>query len=98
MFFQKYFASIILLIICLAVLGHEPVIVAADKKDVPRISADQVKQMIGSPKTVIIDVRRSKNWWRSSKKIAAAMREDPSRVDKWQQKYTKDTTLILYCS
>ena len=98
MFFQKHFMCIIFFLVCLLILGHRPVLVAADNNTVPRISAAQVKQMIGLPETVIIDVRRFRNWWRSSKKILAAVREDPSKVDKWAQKYAKDKTLIFYCS
>jgi hypothetical protein len=98
MFFQKSFVHTAILSACLLITSHGSVLVAADKYKVPEISADQVKQMIGRPETAIIDVRRYRSWWRSSKKIATALREDPSRVDKWAQKYTKDRTLIFYCS
>jgi predicted sulfurtransferase len=98
MFFQKHFVCSTIFFVCLLILGHRPELAAADKSTVPRISAAQVKQMIGLPQTVIIDVRRSRNWWRSSKKILTAMREDPSKVDKWAQKYAEDKTLIFYCS
>jgi predicted sulfurtransferase len=98
MFFQRCFVYSTFFFICLLILGNRPVFAAADKNIVPRISAAQVKQMIGLPETVIIDVRRFRNWWRSSKKILAAVREDPSKVDKWAQKYAKDKTLIFYCS
>ena len=47
---------------------------------------------------VVIDVRTHRNWWRSSKKIPTAVREDPSRVDQWFQKYSTNQTLIFYCS
>jgi len=98
MFFQKYLARISFFFICLLILGQGSVPIAADNNDVPQISAERVKQMMGRPETVIIDVRRFRSWWQSSKKIAHAVREDPSRVDKWAQKYSKDATLIFYCS
>ena len=98
MFFQKYLAHITIFFICLLILGQGSVPIAADKNNVPQISAERVKQMMGLPETVIIDVRRFRSWWQSSKKIANAVREDPSRVDKWAQKYAKDETLIFYCS
>jgi hypothetical protein len=85
-------------IFCLLICGYGPGPVAADQKKIPEISCDKLKQMIGLPKTVILDVRRSRSWWRSSKKIVTAVREDPSRIDKWVQKYAKDMTLIFYCS
>ena len=69
---------------------------ASDTKDVPRISAGQVSQLLGQADTVIIDVRKLRNWWRSSKKILTAVREDPSKVDQWAKKYTQNQSLIFY--
>ena len=80
----------------LLIIGLTPGLNASDTKSVPRISADQVKQLLGKPKTVIIDVRKPRNWWRTSKKILTAVREDPSKVDQWALKYAKDQTLIFY--
>jgi len=65
-------------------------------KNVPDISVHQVKQLLNNSDVIIIDVRKYRNWWRSSKKILSAVREDPSRVDQWAQKYPKDTSLIFY--
>jgi hypothetical protein len=81
-----------------AIYGHGSVWSAADKSNVPEISPTQVKELLGQPKTVIIDVRRLRSWWQSGKKILSAVREDPSNVDKWARNYTKDMTLIFYCS
>jgi rhodanese-related sulfurtransferase len=80
------------------VISQAVVLLADDTGDVSRISADQVKKLLGHPDTVIIDVRTYRNWWRSSKKIPTATREDPSKVDQWIEKYVKDQTLIFYCS
>jgi agmatine/peptidylarginine deiminase len=66
--------------------------------EVPRISVEKTKTLLGSPDVVIIDVRTAKTWWRSTTKIATAVREDPGAVEKWASKYPKDKTLILYCS
>jgi hypothetical protein len=80
------------------IFGHMPLLHASDTKGVSKISVDQVKQFLGQPDTIIIDVRTPRNWWRSGKKILTAIREDPSKVDQWFKKYTKDQTLIFYCS
>jgi hypothetical protein len=85
---------LVFLLICGYAIGG----IADDETEVPIIFAPQVKQMLGNPNTVIIDVRRYRNWWRSSKKILTAVREDPSRVNQWIQKYAGDKTLIFYCS
>jgi hypothetical protein len=70
---------------------------AADNdKNVPGISVDQVKQLLNNSDVIIIDVRKYRNWWRSSKKILSAVRENPSKVDQWAQKYPKNKSLIFY--
>ena len=84
--------------VSLLICGHAAFSVAGDTKKVSRISVDQVYAMLGKPAAVIIDVRKYRNWWRSSKKIATAVREDPTNVDKWVGKYTKEKTLIFYCA
>lgn len=80
----------------LLILGHAPLLKASDTISVPRISVDQVYHLLGRPDTAIIDVRKPRNWWRTSKKIYAAVREDPSKVDQWARKYAKGHTLIFY--
>jgi len=95
---QKFFVNISLFFAYLAILGHGPVLSAAENSNVPEISPSQVKELLGQPKTAIIDVRRFRSWWQSGKKILSAVREDPSKVDQWAQNYTKDMTLIFYCS
>jgi len=82
----------------LLILGQTAAAVAGDTRDVPRISVHQVKALLGQPDTVIIDVRRYRNWWRSSKKIPTAVRENPSKVEQWIEKYGPHQTLIFYCS
>ena len=69
---------------------------ADNEKTVPAISVHQVKQLLNNSDTIIIDVRKYRNWWRSSKKILSAVREEPSKVDQWVQKYPKDKSLIFY--
>jgi len=63
---------------------------------VPSMSIQQVKERLNHPDVVIIDVRKSRNWLRSSKKILSAVRENPSEVDQWAQKYPKDKLLVFY--
>ena len=80
------------------ILGQTAVSVANETRDVSRISVHQVKALLGRPDTIIIDVRKYRNWWRSSKKIPTAVREDPSKVEQWIEKYGQHQTLIFYCS
>ena len=73
-------------------------VAAAASDEVPRISVEKTRELLGSPDVIIIDVRTAKTWWRSSTKILDAVREEPGAVEKWAQKYPKDKTLILYCT
>lgn len=66
--------------------------------EVPRISIDQANRVHGNPDVIFIDVRTAKSWWRSTTKIARAIREKPNAVEQWAPKYGKTKTLILYCA
>ena len=70
----------------------------ATSADVPRMTKDELKAMLGSPDLVILDVRAKKDWKDSDSKIQGAIREDPGSVKSWAGKYTKDKTFVLYCA
>jgi hypothetical protein len=84
--------------VLLLIFSQAAVAAAGDPGDVSRISVQQLKALLSRSDTVIIDVRKSRNWWQSSKKIPTAVREDPSTVEQWIEKYSKNQTLIFYCS
>ena len=67
-------------------------------EDVSRISAEQLKDVLGSPDLVLLDVRTEKDWEKSDKKIIGAVRVDPNSVNSWAGDYTKDKKIILYCA
>jgi hypothetical protein len=64
--------------------------------DVPRITKEELKSMLGNPDVVILDVRGAKQWKASKKKIKGAVWEDPGDTESWTDKYPKDKTLVLY--
>lgn len=66
--------------------------------DVPRMTKDELKSMLGNPDLIIIDVRTQSDWKNSDSKIQGAIREDPDSVKSWAGKYPKDKTLVLYCA
>jgi len=84
------------LIILLLGITHPSLLQAEGVNDVPRMSVAEVKQLLGNPDVVIIDVRTTKSWWSSTTKISGAVREDPSKVSEWLEKYSKTKTLIFY--
>jgi len=67
--------------------------------DIPRISKEELKSMLGHPEVIIIDVRTRGDWDKSKEKIRGAVREDPNKNAKsWADKYSKDKTIVLYCA
>lgn len=87
-----------------AILAFGVVLVAAfdarallTPADVPRMSVGELRQRMGSPDLVIIDVRIPREWDESAKKIKGAVREDPTDLESWAAKYPPDKTLVFYC-
>jgi rhodanese-related sulfurtransferase len=66
--------------------------------DVPRITKEELKGMLGKENVVIIDVRSDLDLEKSNQKIQGAMIEDVGKVETWIGKYPKDKTLVFYCS
>ena len=67
--------------------------------EVPRISKEQLMAMMDNPDVIILDVRESESWKDSKNKIQGAIREDPEKdVQGWADQYSKDKTLVFYCS
>jgi len=71
-------------------------VVPAMSQEVPRISKEDLKEMLGKPDVVIVDVRTGSDWNDSSVKVKGAVREEPDKVDSWIEKYPKDKTLVFY--
>lgn len=67
--------------------------------DVPKVNKDQLKSMLGRPDVVLLDVRIADEWKNATKKIKGAVRIDPGQnLDSLVQKYSRDKTLVFYCS
>jgi rhodanese-related sulfurtransferase len=67
-------------------------------EDVPRISTEQLKEILGNPDLILLDVRTEKDWGESDRKIVGAVRVDPDDVSSWAGEYTEDQKIILYCA
>jgi hypothetical protein len=65
--------------------------------DIPRISTEELRDILGDPGTTVIDVRYTPNWKKSDQKILYAVREDPMDLGTWVDRYPRDHRLILYC-
>jgi hypothetical protein len=86
----------------LACAGTTDSTVEMEARDEPptarKITIAETGKMLGSSDVVIIDVRNVGGWINSDSKIKGAVREDPTLVGSWSEKYPKDKTIILYCS
>jgi hypothetical protein len=64
--------------------------------EIPRISKEKVRAMMGNPDVVILDCRPEEQWKSSEQKLPGAVYENPLQVKLWAQKYSKDKTIIIY--
>ena len=64
----------------------------------PRITKEELRQRLGDPAVVIVDVRAGWDWSRSDRKISGAVREDPGDAGAWAGRYPKDKLIVLYCA
>jgi hypothetical protein len=71
---------------------------AAVADEVPRMSKEELRAMLGNPAVVIIDVRSGKDWEASQTKIKGAVREEPRQAKSWADKYDRNKTYVLYCA
>jgi len=72
------------------------IVVPAMSQEIPRISIEDLQEMLGRPDVVIVDVRTDSDWKESPVKVKGAVREEPDKVDSWIEKYPKDKILVLY--
>ncbi len=66
--------------------------------DIPRLTTEDLKGMLGRPDVHIIDLRHITQWAASDHKIAGAVWENRDTVNDWAAKYPPEATLVLYCA
>ena len=67
-------------------------------KNVPRVSKEYLRSILGSPDLVLLDVRSKNDWEKSKEKITGAVRMDPETVDTWSETLPKNKEIVLYCA
>jgi len=65
---------------------------------VPRMDIDELKALIGNPDVVILDARTSSDWNKSENKIKGAHHLDKSNAESVETMYSKEKTIVVYCS
>jgi len=87
----------IILMLSLALLLSGMTVPVASAADVPKISVEELRAMLGNPDLIIIDVRIEHDWNTSASKIPGAVWENFKEADTWAKKYPKDKRIVLYC-
>lgn len=93
-------ASMLGLALVFGVLGGSPAIGATEDAlpypDVPRITKEELKEIMGQPGVVLFDCRPEAQWRVSEMKLPGAVHEDPADVESWAHKYPKDAKIVIY--
>ena len=63
-----------------------------------RITKEELKQRLGDPDIVVVDVRTGRDWTGAVRKIPGAVREEPGDGGGWAERYPKDKPIVLYCA
>jgi hypothetical protein len=79
------------------VLSWMPVTIA-QTEEIPRMTKEELKGMLGKPEVIVIDVRSKADWAGSKLEIKGAVREDPKKAASWMDKYSKDKVIVFYCA
>ncbi len=85
---------VIPLVLALALAGYTATFDSVEQ--VPRLTMDQVKEMLGKPDVVILDVRYIKQFEQSDKKLPGATWVDPEKIADYAANIPKDKTIITY--
>jgi predicted sulfurtransferase len=88
--------KLIILVLGLAIVGMFTQIAVAE--EVPRMTKEELKTMLDDSDVIILDVRASRDWKGSGRKMKGSIRENPKRFESWAHKYSKDKTVVLYCA
>jgi hypothetical protein len=65
-------------------------------EQVPRLTKEQVKDMLGKPDVVLVDARYIKQYEQSDKKLPGAVFVQPENFDEFVKNHPKDKTYVLY--
>ena len=88
-------------LICLAIAATFLILAPASMvfgKNIPLITKEELKPIMGDADVAIIDVRKGRDWTSSEFKIKGAVYGDPKKIADWNKQFSKDTKLVLYCA
>ena len=79
-----------------SLLAWQSMGVAAGTGEIPRMTKEELRPLLGTPEVVVLDVRLGGE--HAPTRIAGAVYENPRKVADWSSRYPKEKRIILYCS
>lgn len=67
-------------------------------EDIPRMTKEELRPLLGKPDVVILDVRLEKQWEASDSKIPGASHLKEEDVKSWAKIQDRNKTYVLYCA
>jgi predicted sulfurtransferase len=86
--------SLVIALILVALTGYSAP--PASVEQVPRLTKEAVKEMLGKPDVVIVDIRYIKQYEQSNSRLPGAVFVQPENFDEFAKNYPKDKTYVLY--
>jgi hypothetical protein len=86
------FCSTALILVALTGYSAPP----SSVEQVPRLTKEQVRDMLGKPDVVIVDIRFIKQYEQSDRKLPGAVFVQPENFDEFVKNQPKDKTYVLY--
>jgi hypothetical protein len=94
---MKRFKQIAIFVVILMAAGALSPVGGDASAQVPRMTKEELKDLLCKTDVIVIDVRQPGQWDASKLKIKGAHREDPGKkAESWAMKYPKDRTIVLY--
>jgi 3-mercaptopyruvate sulfurtransferase SseA len=88
-------SSLVALLLLFSLAGYSAMPTTVEQ--VPRLTKDAVKEMLGKPDVVIVDIRYIKQFEQSDKKLPGAVFVQPENFDEFVKNHPqKDKTYVLY--
>jgi 3-mercaptopyruvate sulfurtransferase SseA len=88
-------SSLVALLLLFSLAGYSAMPTTVEQ--VPRLTKEAVKEMLGKPDVVIVDVRYIKQFEQSDKKLPGAVFVQPENFDEFVKNHPqKDKTYVLY--
>jgi rhodanese-related sulfurtransferase len=72
--------------------------VAQDTRQVPTMTAEELRSIMDDPDVTILDVRQASDWNSSGSKIPGAVHHPPEAFVEWADAYPRQRKLVLYCA